>query len=382
MDGPCNTVKSILLSTLISMPKVLIVIARLNVGGTSQYIGELVHGLQKNGYEVLVATGHVQGAEVEDSVVKTLPVHRISSLGRKISFIKDFRARKEIKQIISSFNPDLIYSHTFKAGFLVRTLRNSAPVIHAFHGHLLSEPELVGWRSRVVVLLERLVAPRSRVLVTVGKRVAKELLDKGVGKPDQYRSIAPGVRELPLEERSEARRALGVEDETRPIVVWMARVTAVKAPQRVAEIARQIPEARFLLAGGGDLIEEIKKDNPPNLSILGWQPAVQMWSVADLAISTSENEGMPVALIEAQLAGIPVVALDVGSVGEVIEHGKTGYTFDRLDESFIAKVRELVHSSDDRKHLGANAKVRASREFSPKLLITSHLVLFEEILGR
>ena len=145
---------------------------------------------------------------------------------------------------------------------------------------------------------------------------------------------------------------------------------------------RQIPEARFLLAGGGDLIEEIKKNVPSNLSIVGWQPAVRMWAAADLAISTSENEGMPVALIEAQLAGIPVVAVDVGSVGEVIDNGNTGYTFNRCDESFIAKVRELVHSSEERERLGANAKVRASREFSPELLITSHLALFEEILGR
>jgi len=364
------------------MPKVLIVIARLNVGGTSQYIGELVRGLQKHGYDILVATGHVQGAEVEDLVVKTLPLRRISSLGREISILKDFQARKEIKQIISSFKPDLIYSHTFKAGFLVRTLKNSVPVIHAFHGHLLTEPELVGWKSRVVVLLERLVAPRSRAIVTVGKRVAKELLKERVGKPDQYRAIAPGVRALALEERSEARRSLGVQDETRPIVVWMARVTAVKAPQRVAEIAQQVPEARFLLAGGGDLVEEIKRDVPSNLSIVGWQPAVRMWAVADLAISTSENEGMPVALIEAQLAGIPVVAVDVGSVGEVIDNGNTGYTFDRCDESFITKVRELVHSSEERERLGANAKVRASREFSPERLIASHLSLFEEILGR
>ena len=364
------------------MPKILIVIARLNVGGTSQYIGELVHGLQKNGYEVLVATGRVQGAEVEDSVVKTLPVRRVAHLGRKISPISDLRARNEIRSVIQSFQPDLIYSHTFKAGLLVRTLKNKAPVVHAFHGHLLTEPELMGWKSRVVVLIERILAKRAKKLITVGNRVADELLAEGVGFGQQYQSIAPGVRPLELEQRINARKALGIDSEERPIVVWMARVTAVKAPQRVAEIARKIPEARFLLAGGGDLIEEIKKDVPSNLSIVGWQPATRMWAVADLAISTSENEGMPVALIEAQLAGIPVVAVDVGSVGEVIEDGNTGYTFERCDESFIAKVRELVHSSEERERLGANAKVRASREFSPELLITSHLALFEEILGR
>jgi glycosyltransferase involved in cell wall biosynthesis len=364
------------------MPKVLIVIARLNVGGTSQYIGELVHGLQAHGYEVLVATGYVQGAEVEDGVVASLPIRRIPDLGRKISLISDLRARREIRSVIQAFQPDLIYSHTFKAGFLVRSVKNSVPVIHAFHGHLLTEPELSGWKSRVVVFLERILAKRSAKLVTVGKRVADELLAERVGVKEQYQSIAPGVRPLALENSIEARQALGIENETRPIVVWMARVTAVKGPERVAKIARQIPEARFLLAGGGDLMDEIQKDVPTNLSIVGWQPASRMWAVADLAISTSENEGMPVALIEAQLAGIPVVAVDVGSVGEVISNGETGFVFDECGDDFIAKVGELVHSAQVREQLGAGAKLRASREFSPERLIASHLSLFEEILGR
>lgn len=364
------------------MPKVLIVIARLNVGGTAQYIGELVQGLRTSGYEILLATGHVQGAEVEDSVIEKLPVHRIQHLGRKISLMSDLSARGEIRSVIQSFQPDLIYSHTFKAGFLVRSLKNSVPVVHAFHGHLLTEPELSGWRSRVVVFLERILAKRSMKLVTVGNRVADELLEEGVGVKEQYRSIAPGVWPVVLEKRIEARQALGIENEKRPIVVWMARVTAVKGPERVAKIARQIPEARFLLAGGGDLIDEIKRDVPSNLSIVGWQPAWRMWAVADLSISTSENEGMPVALIEAQLAGVPVVAVDVGSVGEVISNEETGFTFTEFGDGFIAKVRELVHSAQDRERLGASAKVRASREFSPKQLIASHLSLFGEILGR
>lgn len=382
MDASCNTEKLILYSMHIAMPKILIVIARLNVGGTAQYVGEVVEGLRNAGHEVLVATGHVQGAEVEDSVVKHLPIQRTLHLGRKVSFFDDFRARKEIRSVIDSFKPDLIYSHTFKAGFLVRSLKNSVPVVHAFHGHLLTEPELVGWKSRVVVFLEKLMAPKSRVLVTVGRRVAQELLAEGVGDSSQYKSIAPGVRPLALEDRNAARKALGIEDETRPIIVWMARVTAVKAPQRVAQIAKEIPEARFLLAGGGDLLDEISRDLPANLSIVGWQPSTRMWAVADLAISTSVNEGMPVALIEAQLAEVPVVAVDVGSVGEVIENEKTGFTFESFGEAFISKVRELVHSPSERNRLGAYAKVRACREFLPELLITSHCEMFEEILGR
>jgi glycosyltransferase involved in cell wall biosynthesis len=364
------------------MPKVLIVIARLNVGGTAQYIGELVKGLKGSKYEVLVATGHVQGAEVEDEVAKELPIRPIPSLGRKISLINDWRARAELKQVIEDFQPDLIYSHTFKAGMISRTIKDSIPRVHAFHGHLLSEPELKGWKSRVVIWLERWLAPKSRLLVTVGHRVADELLEVGVGVRSQYRSIAPGVVPLALEDREKVCKDLGLAQEVRPIVVWMARVTAVKAPQRVEEIAKLIPEARFLLAGGGDMLNEISQKLPDNLSVLGWQPATKMWAVADLAISTSENEGMPVALIEAQLAGVPVVAVNVGSVGEVISDGKTGYLFDEFGSDYIFKVRQLVLEKAELQKLGRAAAVHANAEFSPEKLINSHMALFEEILGR
>jgi glycosyltransferase involved in cell wall biosynthesis len=234
----------------------------------------------------------------------------------------------------------------------------------------------------VVVLLERWLAPKSKLLVTVGQRVADELLEVGVGVKNQYRSIAPGVVPLALEDKEKACKELGISEELRPIVVWMARVTAVKAPQRVKEIAKLIPEARFLLAGGGDMLDEISQNLPANLAVLGWQPATKIWAVADLAISTSENEGMPIALIEAQLAGVPVVAMNVGSVGEVIEDGKTGFLFDEFGNDFIFKVRQLVLEKSELKKLGKAAHEHSRAEFSPEKLINSHIALFEEILGR
>ena len=364
------------------MPRILFVIARLNVGGTSQYLSTLVDGLRKQGYETLVATGYVQGAEVEDSVTESMSIHRIQHLGRKISLFSDLRARHELKNLISSYKPDLIYSHTFKAGVLVRSIKTNKPIVHAFHGHLLAEPELVGWKTKIVVLIERILARKSRALVTVGMRVARELLAAKVGFPQQYVSIAPGVRPLLLEDKSEARQALGLDAEKRPIVVWMARVTAVKAPHRVAQIAHKIPEARFLLIGGGDLLHEINHDVPSNLSIMGWQQASRVWPVADLAISTSENEGMPVALIEAQQAGVPVVAIDVGSVGEVIKDGETGCIFDEFGDDMIHAIRNLVLNESLRKSMSHKAKIWSREQFSPAKMTASHRELFDGILVR
>lgn len=364
------------------MPKVLIVIARLNVGGTAQYIGELTKGLMANGYEVLVATGFVQGAEVEDQIVNEIPTHRIESLGRKISPRNDWRAIKELKELVKIYQPDLIYSHTFKAGFISRVFKSSIPRVHAFHGHLLNEPELTGWKVKLVIFLEKLLAPRAIRLVTVGKKVAAELLAKKIGRAEQYISIAPGVKPLRLESKDKARAELGLAEEERPIVVWMARVTAVKAPQRVIEVAKAIPQAKFVLAGGGDLLPEIERHNLENLSIVGWQPATRVWAVADLAISTSENEGMPVALIEAQLAGIPVVGLDVGSVSEVIQDGSTGFVLNNFGPEFISRTRDLIDAPKMRNAMSVSAKNFASAEFKAEKMLNSHLNLFAEILKK
>jgi len=361
------------------MAKVLIVIARLNVGGTAQYVGQAVKSLVENGYEVLVATGFVQGAEVEDSVVKELPIERIRSLGRKVSPVKDFSARRELRKLIASYKPDLIYSHTFKAGALVRSLKLEVPVIHAFHGHLMDEPELKGLKVRVVMTIERALAQRAKVLVTVGKRVAKELLEAKVGKESQYLSIAPGVLPLELSDREVARRNLGLEDQKRPVIAWLARVVAVKGPHRLVELARKIPEARFIMAGGGDLLEEIRDLAPENLTILGWQDAKDVWAVADLAVSTSENEGMPVALIEAQLAGIPIVALDVGSVAEVIQDGKSGFVFEEFGDSYVEAVRKLALDATLRKEMGQSAREIAKERFGVERFTQEHLRLIDSV---
>jgi glycosyltransferase involved in cell wall biosynthesis len=362
------------------MPKLLIVIARMNKGGTAQYVAQLAKELTKHNFQIKVATGFVQGQEIEDEVAQEIPVFRIKNLGRKISLFKDYKARRELKDLISIFKPDIIYSHTFKAGVLTRTIKTKIPLIHAYHGHLLKEPELKGLRIKVAIVIERFLAPRTKFLVSVGLKVATELLEVGIGKKSQFVSIAPGVKSLDLQNRKKARTALKLTEEKRPIVVWMARVVAVKAPERVIELAREIPRAKFLLAGGGDLLDDIKARAPTNLNVLGWKSANQMWAVADIGISTSENEGMPIALIEAQMAGVPIVALNVGSVSEVIISGKTGYVFEEFDSFYVSKLRTLIEDKNLRSELGKSAKKLAQKTFNTERFVQEHLNLFKRVL--
>jgi len=250
--------------------RVLHVIARLNVGGTARYITQLANELPKHGVETFVATGFVQGAEVEDPSAQSIEVIRIPALGRSISPIKDRLARRQLEKIIADIKPDIIHTHTFKAGYITRMKKQQIPVVHTFHGHLLDDPEFSGFKSKVIIQIEKMLAKKSAKLVTVGQIVGQELLHHNIGREDQYVSIAPGVLALNITPRTQALKNLGVTDTGKPIIGWIARMTGVKNPMRALDVARIIPNAHFIMAGGGDLLEVVKAAAPSNVSVIGW----------------------------------------------------------------------------------------------------------------
>jgi glycosyltransferase involved in cell wall biosynthesis len=310
--------------------RVLHVIARLNVGGTARYITQLANELPKHGIETFVATGFVQGAECEDESAQSIDLIRIKSMGRSINPIKDHFARKQLDRIIAEVKPDIIHTHTFKAGYIIRMKKQAIPIIHTFHGHLLDDPEFSGLKSKIIIRLERKLAKKSAKLVTVGRRVADELLEQNIGQRAQFVNIPPGVVPVVVTPKQQALKNLNLEDGGKPLVGWIARVTGVKNPMRALEVADALPDTRIVMAGGGDLLDQVKAAAPENVTVLGWAEAADLFGATDIILSTSENEGMPVALIEAQLAGKPVVATDVGSVSEVILNHETGIVTNKI----------------------------------------------------
>jgi glycosyltransferase involved in cell wall biosynthesis len=360
--------------------RVLHVIARLNVGGTARYITQLANELPKHGIETFVATGFVQGAEVKDPSAQSIDLIRIPAMGRSIRPIKDHLARKQLEKIIQEIKPDIIHTHTFKAGYIIRMKKQSIPVIHTFHGHLLDDPEFSGFKSKVIVELERKFAKSSAKLVTVGRRVADELLEQKIGHRAQFVNIPPGVVPVDVTPRAQALKNLNLEDNGDPIVGWIARVTGVKNPMRALEVADALPDTRFVMAGGGDLLEQVKAAAPANVSVIGWADAADLFGASDIILSTSENEGMPVALIEAQLAGKPVVATDVGSVSEVILNHETGIVTNKNAGSIASAVESLILDKTTREEMGRLATARAQALFSVDRMINAHIELYKSIV--
>jgi glycosyltransferase involved in cell wall biosynthesis len=360
--------------------RVLHVIARLNVGGTARYITQLANELPKHGIEAFVATGFVQGAEIEDVSAQSIDLIRIKSMGRSIRPIRDHFARMQLDKIIAQVKPDIIHTHTFKAGYVVRMKKQSVPVIHTFHGHLLDDPEFSGFKSKVIIEVERMLAKKSVKLVTVGRRVGDELLQQHIGEKNQYVNIPPGVVALNVTPKEQALKNLNLPEDGKQIVGWIARVTGVKNPMLALEVADAMPDTHFVLAGGGDLLEKVKAAAPSNVTVIGWAKAEDVFGASEIILSTSENEGMPVALIEAQLAGKPVIATDVGSVSEVILNHETGVLTSKNAGSIALALETLLLDKQKRTEMSILATSRANALFSVERMINTHIALYKSIV--
>jgi glycosyltransferase involved in cell wall biosynthesis len=358
--------------------RVLHVIARLNVGGTARYITRLAEELPKHKIETFVATGFVQGSEQEDPSAKNLRVIRIPSLGRQINPIKDHFAFKQLLKVVTEVKPDILHTHTFKAGYIGRiktkdinrAAGKQVKFVHTFHGHLFDDPEFSGLKSLIITSFERRFAMRTDAIITVGAQVARELLEREIGQPEQFTNIPPGVEPLKLPK---------AKPRTKVTVGWIARVTGVKNPLRALEIAKLFPDAQFLIAGGGDLLDQVKAQAPKNTKVLGWTDAAKLFASSDIILSTSENEGMPIALIEAQLASKPVVATNVGGVAEVVLNNKTGFVTRKNTQELAEALEKLIASKALRTTQGKAAKAHATKAFSVEKMINAHVSLYKKL---
>lgn len=361
---------------------VLHVIARMNVGGTSRYLETLLPELSRFGFGCVLATGLTQAGEAESIGLDQIHFRRIPKLGRKISPIRDFFAYLELKRLVRELKPDIIHTHTFKAGLLGRLLSSRIPKIHTFHGHLFKDPNFKGFPALLIRFIEDFLARRSEVLITVGDNVAADLLYQNIGRSSQYRSIPPGIKPLDIPEKQEAESNLGLTQHSEMTIGWLARMTSVKNPQLMVEIANRMPTCDFLMGGGGDLFEEIKSKAPNNLKVLGWVNAADLIGASNVMVSTSHNEGIPISIIESQMAGIPVVATNVGSVSEVIIDEKSGFLTSEKSDELVEKLSILVSDPSVISRMSNFSKAHSREKFSIEQMVQRHVEIYQLVVGK
>jgi glycosyltransferase involved in cell wall biosynthesis len=305
------------------------IITRMNVGGPALQITGLMRGLSAEHFDQRLYCGLVGSGEADyvELCAPDVTVHRVPTLGRSVRPASDAVTLVRLANAMREFRPHIVHTHTPKAGVLGRmaAVATHVPVrVHTFHGHLLhgyfSKP-----RTHLVVQAERILARFSDRLVAVGGQVRDDLLAAGVGRPQKYLVVPPGTDLGPLPEREQARNSLRLPMDV-PVVAYVGRVTRIKRPDRFVQVVRavrrEIPGVRFVVCGDGDLFTELAAaagDLGDAVRLLGWRRDIEtVYAAADLVLLTSDNEGMPVSLIEAGLAGLPSVATRVGGVPEVV----------------------------------------------------------------
>ena len=369
--------------------KVVQIIARMNVGGPAVIVADLMRSIDSSKVEQVLITGYCDESEADylETVATDIKATRIAGLGRSVSFGADIRAFFALVGMIKKIAPDVIHTHTAKAGVLGRLAAilagRRAKRVHTFHGHLL-HGYFSGWKVKLVIAIEKFLAKRTDILVAVGNQVKVELLAAGIGKADQYRVFYPGLVE-PAKVSKEVARKQFEMSASDIYVAYVGRMTAIKRPDRLldtaAEIkARNLP-VKFIIAGEGDLFDATKKDAAARelpVKFLGWRKDIgALFAGSDIAILTSDNEGIPLTLIQAAQASLPIVATGVGSVSDIVVHEVNGYQVDTEPAALADALQKLAIDPVLREIMGKAGCERATRYFSLEKMCADHTELYQ-----
>ncbi|WP_248963948.1 glycosyltransferase [Sphaerisporangium perillae] len=366
------------------------IIARMNVGGPARQVSSLCRHLDPARFEQRLYAGQVQEGEADylDLCGSDLEARVVRGLGRSVHLLDDLGALVWLIREMRRFKPHIVHTHTAKAGALGRSaaiLAGIPALVHTFHGHLLNgyfSPA----KTRLVIGVERALATRAERLLSVGTQVRDDLIHHGIGRPDQYVLMPPGTTVGGIPDRSAARRTLGLPADP-PVVAYVGRVTQIKRPDRFLAVARAVLAARrdthFVVCGEGNLtalLHESVAEFGGALHILGWRPDTEtVYAASDLVLLTSDNEGMPLSLIEAGMAGVPAVATRVGSVEEVVDHGHTGMLAAADVAELTDCVLRLLDDEPLREAMGVAARDWTARRFTVERLVADTEAVYTEI---
>jgi glycosyltransferase involved in cell wall biosynthesis len=384
--------------------RVLRVIARLNVGGPSLHVSYLSRLLDERGYETTLAAGSVgEGEGSMEYVSDSLGVEPlfIPGLQREIGPGNDFAAVRRLVELIRSLQPDVLHTHTAKAGAIGRVAAMRAGdarppvVVHTFHGHVL-RGYFGPLQTRYFLGIERALARVSDALIAVSPQVRDDLVALRVAEAGKFVVIRLGLEldarvGIHAGERERIRRDLGITGD-KMLVSWFGRMTEIK---RVDELLRSFAtlraqeiDADLLLVGDGPLrpgLERIAHELgvAQNTHFVGFRSDVApYYAASDVVALSSANEGTPVSIIEAQAAGLPVVVTDVGGVSDVVVDGETGFLVPSgASSAFANRLAQLATDSAVRAAMGERGRERVVPRYGMTRLVDDVDSLYRTLLA-
>lgn len=372
------------------MIRVLHIITRLEFGGAQRNTLFTAANLDRSLFSVGLAWGPGDELDSEAGGIEDLERFEITSLTRPIAPVMDLRALRDLRRAIRAFEPDIVHTHSSKAGILGRTaahLEKVPVVVHSIHGWGFT-PLQSPAKRRLLVAAERWVAPWTDHFIAVSQANIDQGRDLGL-LGDDISLIRSGIDLSPFRDSPDPapiRHRLGIPDGVR-VVTQIGNLKPQKAPLdfvRVAAIvASSSPEVHFVIAGDGPLREQVialagELGIADRLHLPGWWRDVPgLLGATDVALLTSRHEGLPRAVVEALAAGVPVVATAVDGTPEVVRDGVNGMLAPAGDiERLAAEVCTLLEDEDRRRVMG-EAAVLGLEAFDINLMVRRQEELYQ-----
>ncbi len=383
--------------------RVLHVITRLILGGAQENTLFNCEDLVRlHGDEVTLATGPAEGPEGDlfERARQTMAVRLVPELRRAVAPRVDWRAYRALRRLIAELRPDVVHTHSSKAGILGRAAAWNARVpaiVHTIHG-LPFHPQESRWRNALYIRSERWAARRCHRLIGVAQAMVDQALAAGIGTPGQYVVIPSGMEVEPFlnppRGRAEVRAELGIPAEA-VVAAKVARLFEHKGHDDLLDIAPQLllprPAARLLFIGGGIERERLER-RVADLGLTGkvvfaglvpTHRVPELLGAADVVVHASYREGLARALPQGLIAGKPVVSYDVDGAREVALPGRTGWLTPLADRpALLAALAEAFDRPDLRAQYGAAGRELCAERFRHDTMTAAIRAEYLAVLGR
>jgi len=390
--------------------KIVHIITRLILGGAQENTLIICKLLAQRGHDVTLITGPAIGPEGElfnQTKGQDYKVIVLDRLRRAINPFKDIVSYFQIKKLLRQLQPDIVHTHSAKAGILGRfaaySLRRATnhesratKILHTIHGLAFHQYQSQ-WLNKFYIAIEKSAAKRTDFFISVANAMTAQSTAVGIGRPEQFITAYSAIEEddflepISEEHKRDFRRKYEI-DEDSIVLVTIARLFMLKGHEYIIESAKQLSE-RFekciwLLVGDGNLSDHFKQQ----VCQLGLAEKVKFTGLlspsqiplaiqsSDILVHCSLREGLARTLPQAMLCGRPAVSFDVDGAREVVNENTGRLIEPKNVEQLTNACAELIKDEDLRKKLGENGRESVKEKFAPETMVDTIEAVYRKLL--